>query len=129
LDLHTPVWQIDVLISLQGFGMGLTAPPTVVAAMATVPSELLAQGSALRAVFQQFSGAVAVAGFATVYSIGAGSNPSAGKAQDAYNTIFFVSACTLVVAFLLALRLPSGRRTGVASGTETAAAAVVHLAE
>jgi EmrB/QacA subfamily drug resistance transporter len=126
LTLHTPVWQIDVLISAQGFGMGLTAPPTVVAAMATVPSELLAQGSALRAVFQQFSGAVAVAGFATVYSLGSGLNPGPGHAQDAYNTIFFVSACTLVVALLLALRLPAGKRS---SAKPVDPAATAHIGD
>ncbi|MGE3325742.1 MAG: DHA2 family efflux MFS transporter permease subunit [Acidimicrobiia bacterium] len=110
LHLDSSLFYIGSLLTLQGFGMGLTAAPTVVAAMGTLPSAMIAQGSAMRSVFQQLSGAMAVAGFTTVYDLRAGDNPSPEDAQHAYNMIFFVSALTLVAALAFGSLLPKGRR-------------------
>jgi EmrB/QacA subfamily drug resistance transporter len=111
LDLHTPVWWIVVLLCGQGLGMGLTSAPLVVAAMGALPASLIAQGSAMRSVLQQFAGAMGVALFGAVYAARAGRTPSPEHAQKSFNTIFFATTATLVIALALAIRLP-GRRRG-----------------
>jgi EmrB/QacA subfamily drug resistance transporter len=110
LDLHTPVWWIVVLLCGQGVGMGLTSAPLVVAGMGALPASLIAQGSAMRSVLQQFAGAMGVAVFGAVYAARAGTQPTAEHAQQSFNTIFIATTVTLVVALVLATRLPGRRR-------------------
>ena len=78
IGLTTPLWLISVLLVFQGFGMGLHAAPATVAAMDTLPSELLGQGSAMRSLTSQVAGALSVATLSAVLSVATptGASPS-----------------------------------------------------
>lgn len=106
LNLTTPVWVIVLLLSVQGFSMGLTTSPTMVAGLSELPPRLVAQGSAVRSLTSQVSGAVAVAVLGSVVTSQMGVDPSPQQSQDAYNMAFLVAAGGVVISLLLAMRLP-----------------------
>lgn len=98
-------WQV-----LQGAGAGLCLLPATLASLNAVPTRLVPQASALRAVNQQLAAAVAVTVLAAVVMSSIGSlTPSdvapAGM-QVAYNRAFLVVFVGLVAALPLAARLP-----------------------
>ena len=105
-SLTTPVWFIVVVLSIQGFGMGLTASPAMIAGLSELPARLVAQGSAVRALVNQTSGALAIAILGAVVSTRMGSDPTPEHAQHAYNAAFVVTAGGILVAGFLAYRLP-----------------------
>lgn len=108
LTLTTPAWVIIGLLSVQGFGMGLTMSPAMVAGLSDLPARLVAQGSAMRSLVTQVSGAVAIAVLGAVVTSRMGVDPSPEHAQAAYNSAFFIAACGVAVALVVAWRLPSG---------------------
>jgi DHA2 family multidrug resistance protein len=108
LSLTTPGWAIIGLLSVQGFSMGVTMSPTMVAGLGDLPARLVAQGSAVRSLISQLSGAVAVAVLGAVVVSKMGTDPSPQQAQNAYNLAFAVAAGGAVIALALASRLPSG---------------------
>jgi predicted MFS family arabinose efflux permease len=108
LTLTTPAWVIVVLLSVQGFSMGLTMSPAMVAGLSDLPARLVAQGSAMRSLVTQVSGAVSVAVLGAVVTSRMGIAPSPEHAQAAYNAAFFVAACGVLVALVVASRLPRG---------------------
>jgi EmrB/QacA subfamily drug resistance transporter len=109
IGLTTPLWLISVLLVFQGFGMGLHAAPATVAAMDTLPSELLGQGSAMRSLTSQVAGALSVATLSAVLSVATPTGASPAQAQDAYNVVFYVASAGMVGALVLALRIRPGR--------------------
>jgi hypothetical protein len=57
----------------------------------------------------QVSGAVSVALLGAVVATSAGPDPSPTEAQSAYNNAFAVAAVGVLIALVLATRLPRGR--------------------
>jgi EmrB/QacA subfamily drug resistance transporter len=106
LSLTTPVALIIVLMGLQGIGVGLMNAPAMVAGLSELPPNLVSQGTAMRSLTSQVAGAIAVAAFGAVVSGRMGVDPTPAHAQAAYNAAFAAAAACIVVAFLLALRLP-----------------------
>jgi predicted MFS family arabinose efflux permease len=106
LTLTTPVWVIVGLLSMQGASMGLTTSPTMVAGLSDLPPRLVSQGSAVRSLTSQVSGAVAVAVLGSVVASKMGVDPTPQQAQDAYNLAFLVAGAGVVVSLVLASRLP-----------------------
>jgi MFS family permease len=108
LTLTTPPSLIVLLLSVQGLSMGLTMSPTMVAGLSDLPARLVAQGSAVRSLSSQVSGAIAVAVLGAVVTSAMGADPTPQQAQDAYNLAFLVAGCGVVIALVLASRLPRG---------------------
>jgi EmrB/QacA subfamily drug resistance transporter len=110
LTLDTPLRAIAVFMCIQGFGVGLIMAPAMVAGLSELPPHLTTQGTAVRSLLGQVSGALAVAVLGAVVAIRSGENPSPAHEQAAYNAAFGVAAVGVVFALLLALRLPSRAR-------------------
>jgi EmrB/QacA subfamily drug resistance transporter len=98
-------WMI-VLLVVQSCGIGLAATSSTVAGLSTLPPNLVAQGSALRSLTGQASGAFAIAIFGAVVATSAGAHPSAVRAQHAYNAAFAWAMIGAVISFVFATRLP-----------------------
>ena len=111
LSLHTPLSTIAVILAIQGLGFGLLTPPVLVAGLSDLPAPLVSQGTALRSLLNQVSGAVAVALLGAVVATSGGADPTPTEAQSAYNNAFAVAAVGVLVAFVLAFRLPRRRST------------------
>jgi len=107
LTLTTPVWVIVALLSVQGLSMGLTSAPTMVAGVSDLPARLVSQGTAVRSLISQVAGALAVAVLGSVVATGMGSDPTPQQAQDAYNSAFLLASAGVLVALVLASRLPT----------------------
>ena len=106
LTLHTPLVLIGLVMCVHGLGFGLVTPAGLVAGLSELPSHLVSQGTAVRALLTQASGAISVAVLGAVVAARAGAHPSAVDAQSSYNTAFAVAAAGVVVALVLAVRLP-----------------------
>jgi MFS family permease len=106
LTLVTPLWVVCVLLAVQGIGFGLVSAPAMVAGLSDLPPDLMAQGTAVRSVVNQMSGALAVASFGAIVAARMGSHPSAAHAQRAYNGAFVAASVGLALSLLLATRLP-----------------------
>jgi len=111
LALDTPLALIAVILAIQGLGFGLLTPPVLVAGLSDLPAHLVSQGTALRSLLNQVSGAVAVALLGAVVATSAGANPTPTEAQSAYNNAFAVAAVGVLIALVLATRLPRRRPT------------------
>jgi EmrB/QacA subfamily drug resistance transporter len=111
LSLDTPLALIAVILAVQGLGFGLLTPPVLVAGLSDLPAHLVSQGTALRSLLNQVSGAVAVALLGAVVATSAGGNPTPTEAQSAYNNAFAVAAVGVLIALVLATRLPRRRAT------------------
>jgi EmrB/QacA subfamily drug resistance transporter len=109
LSLTTPVWLIVIALSMMGVSMGLVVAPAMVAGLSEMPMELLSQGTALRTLSSQVSGALAVAVLGAVVAARMGHHPSRVQAQSAYNAGFLVAAVVMMMAVGLAFRLGRGK--------------------
>jgi MFS family permease len=105
--LDTPIWLFVTLLCAQGFGMGLTAAPGMVAGIHDLPERLFPQASAVRSLTGQLAGALAVAVFGTIVATVMGDDPTPAHAQEAYNSAFLAASLGMIVALMLATRLPS----------------------
>jgi DHA2 family multidrug resistance protein len=108
ISLATPVWLIVTILCFQGLGTGFTNAPVMVAGISQLPKEMLSQASALRTLTNQVAGAIAVAVLGAIVAIRMGDDPSPAHAQTAFNTAFLTGAVGVVVAWLIAYRLPRG---------------------
>jgi predicted MFS family arabinose efflux permease len=61
LDLHTPVWLLVVVLSVQGLGMGAVMAPATESIMSVVPREKAGAGAAVNNSVRQVGGALGVA--------------------------------------------------------------------
>ncbi len=112
LTTHTPLWVISALLVGQGVGMGLSAVPSTVVALNSVPAKYVAQATAARTVCTQAAGAMGIGALAALVA----ARMTVGSAQAAYNTAFLASAALLVIAIVLGTRLPQRpERMGAAS--------------
>lgn len=108
IGLTTPLWLISGLLMFQGFGMGLHAAPATVAAMDTLPPELLGQGSAMRSLTSQVAGAMSVAILGAVLSIATPVGATPEQAQSAFGVVFMVAFVGMLGAVVLAVRIRPG---------------------
>jgi DHA2 family multidrug resistance protein len=108
LSLSTPVWLIVAILCFQGLGTGFTNAPVMVAGISQLPKEMLSQASALRTLTNQVAGAIAVAVLGAIVAIRMGDHATPAHAQGAFNTAFLVGAAGVVVAWMIAYRLPRG---------------------
>ena len=106
LTLGTSIWVLVALLSAQGVGMGLTMAPGMVAGISEMPDRLIAQASAVRSLTTQVAGALAVAVLGTVVGAAMGDDPTPTQAQHAFNAAFLVAGCGVLVALVVASRLP-----------------------
>jgi hypothetical protein len=106
LTVHTPIWAVVGLLSLQGFGQGLTTAPTMVAALSELPSHLIAQGSAVRSLLGQLAAALGVAVIGAVVASRGIDSANVEHAQKAFNSGFMVCGAGVLVAIYLGSRLP-----------------------
>ena len=123
LSITTPLVVICALLSIQGLGVGLVSAPAMVAGLSDLPPNLMAQGSALRSLMSQVSGALAVAAFGAVVAARMGSHPSPAHAQSAYNGAFVAASIGVAISLVLAFRLPSRPRAAPAEFEESLALA------
>lgn len=126
LTLTTPIALVVVLLSVQGLGAGLTTTAATVGGLSDLPRHLLAHGTAMRSMAGQVGAALSVGLLGAIVAIGTGAHPTPAHAQDAYNSAFAAAACVVLVAFVLACRLPKSKRssdpvTGHVASAEAAA--------
>jgi EmrB/QacA subfamily drug resistance transporter len=103
--LGQPLWVLAVLLSVQGFGMGLHTAPSTVMAMNTLTDDLVSQGSAMRALSAQVSGALAIASLGAVLGATLPADASAAEARGAFDLLFTICFLGLCAALGLALLL------------------------
>ena len=80
--LRGSLWVIGVLLVFLGIGVGLQTSPATVAAMDTLSSEMMGQGSAMRNLSAQIAGAVAIAGLGSLLSALLPGRPHDGGGAD-----------------------------------------------
>ncbi|MEU5050866.1 MFS transporter [Streptomyces sp. NPDC021096] len=68
LDVHTPIWVLEVLFLFQGAAMAHITPPATVSIMQSLPREKAGSGSAVNNTFRQIGGALGVAVLGSVLS-------------------------------------------------------------
>jgi predicted MFS family arabinose efflux permease len=114
----TPDAMIVLGLAVQGLGFGLASLPALVVAVNKLEQRYVAQASTLRTLTSQVAGATSVAVLTAVVAIRMGSGtPSAEHQQAAYDTAFLAASIGMVIALLLALRVPKTWKTGAATGT------------
>ena len=106
IRLSTPLWLIELCMCLNGFGMGILTAPALVAGISDLPKHLVSQGTAVRSLFGQVSGAIAVAALGAVVAGRSGASTSAAHIQSAYDAAFAVAALGVIASIVLASRLP-----------------------
>jgi EmrB/QacA subfamily drug resistance transporter len=104
--LTTSLVVVVALMVLQSSGMGLTITPSVVAGLSSLPPEHVAQGSALRSLTGQASGAFAIAIYGAVVASHLGAHPTAVDSQHAYNAAFAWGVVGVAISLVFATRLP-----------------------
>lgn len=118
---------------VSGVGFGLAMMPNAVAGLNSIPSRLIAPGSAIRQLARQVAGAVAIAVLTAIVTSHLGGHlayngsHSVERVQAAYNDVFVVGFWALVATVVLAVFLP-GKRATLAIQKERAADAEVMAA-
>jgi EmrB/QacA subfamily drug resistance transporter len=102
----TPIAWLVVVLCLQGCGMGLTMAPATVAGMNALAPEFVAQASAVRSLASQVAGAVAISALSALVASRMGGADTIAEEQSAFNAAFLVASALMVVATVLAFRLP-----------------------
>jgi len=105
VNAGTPSWLVALYLCLQG-GFGLASAGVAVAAMSDLPSEKLAQASALRNLVNQVAGAVCVSALGAVLSATSASRHA--PSQRGFTAVFTVAVGLGAVAVLLAFRIDGG---------------------
>jgi EmrB/QacA subfamily drug resistance transporter len=113
IGFDSPLWVLVAVLSIQGFGMGIHQAPATVVAMNTLPADLVGQGSTVRTLGSQVSGAVFVAGLGALLTVVTPANPTRAEALRGYEVIFYASAVGLVAALVMAVLIrPTPRVDG-----------------
>ncbi|MGI5134154.1 MULTISPECIES: DHA2 family efflux MFS transporter permease subunit [unclassified Streptomyces] len=116
-DEHTGLWTFRGYMFLLGVAMGGVFMPTMVASLATIARQDLAQASTLNTVVRQTGGALAPAAVTTALVLStpaaAAADPPIAAYQHAYLALAAIAAVTSVFAFTL----PDGPARVAARGT------------
>jgi MFS family permease len=108
-------WRLCGLF-VSGVGFGLALVPNTVAGLNSLPSKLIATGSATRQLCRQIFGSVAVAALTAIVASQLGGHitdngtHTLGEAQAAYNDVFVWGFWALVATIVVALFLPGKER-------------------
>lgn len=113
MRLDTSLWLVTFYMCLNGFGMGILTAPAMIAGISDLPPRLMPQGTAVRSLMGQVSGALAVAVLGAVIAARSGADSSPETMQRAYNAAFVVAAAGVAVSLVLAARLPRAARREV----------------
>lgn len=118
LTVHTPIWQLMVILAVSGAGTGLAMMPMMVAALNALESRFVAQASSVRSLNRYVAGSFAVAILSTIITAHLGSisaatahGQSAGEIQSAYNLIFWIGFVCVVTTVALTAFLPDAKKT------------------
>jgi EmrB/QacA subfamily drug resistance transporter len=103
IGFDSPLWVLVTVLSVQGFGMGIHQAPATVVAMNTLPADLVGQGSTVRTLGSQVSGAVFVSGLGALLALATPTDPTRAEALRGYEVIFYASALGLVAALMMAV--------------------------
>jgi EmrB/QacA subfamily drug resistance transporter len=108
VGFRSPLWVLVSVLSIQGFGVGLHQAPVTVAAMSSLPSRLVGQGSTLRTLGGNVSGAMFVAGLGAVLSVVTPTDPSTAELRSAFEAVFWVSSVLVAPGIVMAWYLRRG---------------------
>lgn len=117
LSPHSSEIWLMVWLFISGFGFGIAMMPNTVAGLNSLPSNLIATGSAMRQLSRQVAGSVAVAALTAVVSFQLGGHiaftgaHTQAQAQAAYNDVFLFGFWALIVTLGVALFLPGKLKT------------------
>lgn len=103
--LGAPLWLLGILLVFQGVGVGLHMAPCTVAAMGTLRSDQIGQGSAMRNLAGVVAGAISVAGLGALLTVLMPADPTTQEAQQAYSGLFYVCFVGLLAALVMAWRM------------------------
>jgi EmrB/QacA subfamily drug resistance transporter len=106
LTLTTPLWLIEIYMCVNSFGIGILTAPALVAGISDLPPHLTSQGTAVRSLLSQISGALAVAILGAIVAARSGTSTNPRHLQSAYDMAFAAAAIGVLFAVVLALRLP-----------------------
>ncbi len=116
LTVHTGTWALIGIMTLAGIGTGLSIMPCVVVGLNSLPSRLIAQGTAIRQLLRQVVAAVGIAALSAVVISRIGSvtatTPGLRPAhvQAAYNDVFLIAFWMSVLGLALVFLLPGRER-------------------
>jgi EmrB/QacA subfamily drug resistance transporter len=123
MSLTTPIAVVAVAMCIQGSGIGLITAPATVAGLSELPDHLVAQGTAVRSLLGQVSGALSVAVLGLVVATATPADPTPRQAQAGFNAAFVAAAVGVTVAVYIASRLPRGKREAAPDLSEALVAA------
>jgi EmrB/QacA subfamily drug resistance transporter len=117
LDVDAPLYLIELALVCQGFGFGFSMMPNSVTGLNALPSRFVAQATSVRQLNVRVMASFGVALLATILALQLGGLATTGGevagstvAQNAYNTVFGVTAISAGIATVLALFLPGRER-------------------
>ncbi|HKS90378.1 MAG TPA: DHA2 family efflux MFS transporter permease subunit [Tepidiformaceae bacterium] len=118
LTVHTPIWQLMVILAVSGAGTGLAMMPMMVAALNALESRFVAQASSVRSLNRYVAGSFAVAILSTIMTAQLGSisaatarGQSPGEIQSAYNLIFWIAFGCVLATVAMTVLLPDAKKT------------------
>jgi EmrB/QacA subfamily drug resistance transporter len=106
LTLTTPLALVATLLALQGFGCGIFTPGAMVVGLSHLPDKFLPQGTAIRSLAGQVSGALAVALLGAIIAASAGPHPTPSQAQAGYNAAFAAAAVAVLLGLIFSWLVP-----------------------
>ncbi|HET9125496.1 MAG TPA: MFS transporter, partial [Solirubrobacteraceae bacterium] len=128
IGAHTPFWQLEIALFVNGLGMGLTMMPIFTGAIQTIRASQAARASALLNIIQQAGASIGTAVLSVILasaivselhvrgSFNAGATiPPAARAHlapplaAAFGHTFWWALALIVVAFIASLFLPKRR--------------------
>jgi EmrB/QacA subfamily drug resistance transporter len=107
ISVDTSDLAIVLLLCLQGVGSGIALAPTMTAGLSDLPPEILPNGAAIRALMGHLCGIAAAAGIGAVVAVSSRGAIGDSAIQHAYGNAFLVAAAGLLVALVVAWRMPA----------------------
>ena len=101
----SPVW-ISVCLGVQGLGVGTSMIPATVVGLNAIAAESMAHATTIRALTNQVAATLSVAGLFALVNARLASADTLDGQQAAYNSAFIAAMVVLVIAILVALRMP-----------------------
>jgi EmrB/QacA subfamily drug resistance transporter len=104
----SPVW-ISFWLAVQGLGVGVSMIPATVVGLNAIDTESMAHATTIRSLTNQVAAAVSVAGLFALVNARLAAADSVGSRQAAFNSAFVVAIVALVLAAIVASRMPGVR--------------------
>ena len=106
----TSLAWITTSLAIQGMGVGLVMIPVTVVGLNAISDRSMAHASTIRALTNQVGAAMSVAAIFALINARLASAHTLGQQQGAYNSAFIVAMAALVIAIVVALRMPAPNR-------------------